>query len=79
MEGSINAFLTLRVGLIAQTYLGMDRNEKKNKIRRSASVNSISYMGEILSNNSKVVVKSIGSAVKNAGKGIIPKKWFFEK
>ena len=79
MEGSINAFLTLRVGLIAQTYLGMDRNEEKNKIRRSASVNSISYMGEILSNNSKVVVKSIGSAVKNAGKGIIPKKWFFEK
>lgn len=78
MEGSINAFLTLRVGMISQNYLGMSRSETKNSIRRSASVQSITQMGSILKNNSKVVVKAVGNAVKNAGKDVT-KKWFFER
>lgn len=78
MQGSINAFLTLRVGIITQAYLGMTQYQSRKIIRRSAALQSLSHMGSIIKENSKVVVKSVAGAVKNASKDMT-KKWFFER
>lgn len=67
LEGSLNAFLTLRVGIIAQSYLGMEVPQSKNFIRRNASLTSVRYMGSIIKENSKLVIKTIASSVKKAG------------
>ena len=75
MEGSVNAFLTLRVGVITQAYLGMERRESKQFIRRSAAIQSLSHMGSIIKENGKVVMKTMGNAVKNTSVGTA-KKWF---
>lgn len=74
MEGSINAFLTLRVGLITQEYLSADTQKSKLEIRRSATTQSLTYMATIIKDNSKTVVKSMGNAVKKAGMGTA-KRW----
>lgn len=67
MEGSLNAYLSLRVGLITQSYLGMEKPETKSTIKHHASRKSASYLSSIISDNSKVVVKSVMSLVKKAG------------
>lgn len=74
MEGSINAFLTLRVGLITQEYLSAYSQHNKLDIRRSATTQSLTYMGDIIKHNSKTVVKSMGNAVKKASVGTA-KRW----
>lgn len=67
MEGSINAFLTLRVGIAAQAYLGMEVPQSKARIRRSSSIKAVGYMGAVLKDNASEVIKSIGRAAKNSG------------
>lgn len=75
MEGAVNAFLTLRVGIICQDYLKGVRSESRQGIRRSASMQAVKYMGSILKTNSKVVIESIGRTIKRAGVDST-KKWF---
>lgn len=67
MEGSINAYLALRVGIVAQAYLGMEVPQTKNFIRKNASLQSLSYLGNIIADNSKLVAKTIVTSVKKAG------------
>lgn len=78
MEGSINAYLTLRVGIVTQAYLGMEVPQTKSFIRKNASLQSLSYMGSIIADNSKLVIKSIASSVKKASSNTA-KKWFGKK
>lgn len=75
MEGSVNAFLTLRVGLITQAYLGMEKREDRSYIRRSAAMQSLTHMGSIIKENGKVIVKTVANAVKKSSMGTA-KKWF---
>ena len=75
MEGAVNSFLTMRVGIITQDFLGHIRPTDKNNIRRSASLQSMKFMGSIIKDNSKVVVKTVGNAVRKAGVGTA-KRWF---
>lgn len=75
MEGAINAFLTLRVGIITQEFLGRTQAANKQTLRRSASMQSVKFMGSIIKDNSKVVVKTVGNAARKAGVGTA-KRWF---
>lgn len=75
MEGAVNSFLTLRVGLITQDYLGNIQPLDKKNVRRSASIQSVKYMGSIINENGKTIVKTVGNAVKKASVGTA-KKWF---
>ncbi|MGX7107804.1 DUF697 domain-containing protein [Hutsoniella sourekii] len=75
MEGSVNAFLTLRVGLIAQTYLGNRELASKSTVRRSTSLQALSHMGQVLKDNGKTIAKTVARAAKNAGTSKA-KRWF---
>lgn len=75
MEGAVNSFLILRIGLITQDYLGNIQPMDKQNIRRSASIQSVKYMGAIINTNGKTIVKTVGKAVKKASLGTA-KKWF---
>lgn len=75
LEGAVNAFLTLRVGIIAQNYLKGSYQASSTSIRRSASMQAFKYMGQIIKDNSKLVVTTIGRTVKNATVDS-GKKWF---
>ena len=66
MEGSLNAYLTLRVGIIAQSYLGMESPQTKSFIRRHASLQSVGYMGSMIKDNGKLVIKTIINGAKKA-------------
>lgn len=74
MEGTVNAFLTLRVGLITQNYLGTAHSLEKSSLRRATSTQALRYMGSIIKSNSSVVLKTVGNAAKNASIGKA-KRW----
>lgn len=79
MEGTINAYLTLRVGLLAQNYLSSAHDLDKSSLRRSTSSQALRYMGSIIKANSSVVLKTVGNAAKNASIGKA-KRWLkFDK
>lgn len=75
MEGAVNSFLTLRVGIITQDYLGNIQPVNKQSIRRNASIESVKYMGSIINNNAKTIIRTVGNAVKKTGV-TTAKKWF---
>lgn len=75
MEGSLNALLTLRVGIITQSYLGMEKPESKNYIQKNASFQALGQIGKILKVNGKVVAKSMVKATRNASSNVA-KRWF---
>lgn len=75
LEGSLNAYLTLRVGVITQMYLGMETPQSKSLIRRSASVTALAHLGTIVKENGSQLVKTMGKSAKKAGKKVTG-KWF---
>lgn len=75
MEGAVNSFLTLRVGFITQRYLSSQTPLEQQSVRRAASIQSIGYMGTIIKDNSRLVVKTVGQAAKKASVGTA-KRWF---
>lgn len=72
LEGSTNAFLTLRVGIIAQNYCGATHpNFDKRTLRKNAfSQASVMLRGLVVESSGKVV-KSVMKAMKDAGKSTI--------
>ena len=78
MEGSLNAFLALRVGIVAQSYLGMEVPQSKGFIRKTSSLHSLTYMRDIIKDNSRLVVSTIVNSVKKAGSNTA-KRWFRKK
>lgn len=75
MEGSLNALLTLRVGIITQSYLGMEKPESKSFIQKNASLQALGQIGIILKDNGKIVAKSVMRAAKKASSNTA-KRWF---
>lgn len=67
MSGTANAFLTLRVGLIAQEYSRALVRPERSTVRRSAIVQAASMLGSIATEGAKKVSSSIARA---SGKSI---------
>lgn len=68
LEGSTNAYLTLRVGVVAQRYCGQVDVTDRKSIRANSYVVAASMLRSIVMRSSGQVVSSIMRAVKDAGK-----------
>ena len=74
MDGSANAFLTLRVGAITKKYCDPLSDHDKSRIRKAASMEAASLLGSIVYSCSGKVVsevkRGIGTASKKAGNAL---------
>lgn len=69
ISGSANAFLTLRVGIIARKYSGSMVRKERSIIRKSASLEAARYLSIIVMNSAGNISRSIvNAAVKSPGK-----------
>ena len=71
LEGTANAYLTLRVGVICQTYCRSVTAVSRKQVRRSASVSAAAMLGSIVSVSAAKVVKAIVAAAKRAGESSV--------
>ncbi|MFC1492357.1 DUF697 domain-containing protein [candidate division KSB1 bacterium] len=67
-EGTANAFLMLRVGIIARKYYTSLSKSTRGKLRRSASYEAASMLGNIVMNSSRTVTDAIWQAAKKSAK-----------
>jgi hypothetical protein len=67
LDGTANAFLTLRVGVICQNYCRCITAVDRSAIRRSSSLAAASMLGSIVLNSAGSVSKVIMEAAKRAG------------
>ena len=67
IEGSANAFLTLRVGLITKLYCASLTRQEQKQLRRIAAVQAASLLGKILSESAFTVTKTVFKAAARAG------------
>ncbi|NLB22216.1 MAG: DUF697 domain-containing protein [Clostridium sp.] len=74
-EGSVNALLTLRCGCIAQRYLASLTEPDRRLLRRSASLEATGKLGEIIKENTMVIIKSFASATKNAAANVTVRRF----
>ena len=65
LTGSANAFLTLRVGMIARRYCSTLVLEDRRTLRRSATAQAAVMLGGIATYGAKTLVKSIAKASKD--------------
>lgn len=65
-EGSINSLLTLRCGCIAQRYMASLTKPDKKLLRRSASLEATAKLGEIMRENTIIILRSFAKATKSA-------------
>jgi len=59
LDGSANAFLTLRVGMIAKRYCGALVVERKGDVRRLATVEAAGHLGAIVADGSARISKAV--------------------
>jgi len=75
LEGSTNAFLTLRVGIMAMKMCGslgvIDRSSLKKEVMKEAAV----QLKAVTISASGMVIKNVLKAVKNAGIGTLKTSW----
>ncbi|WP_128425707.1 DUF697 domain-containing protein [Gudongella oleilytica] len=67
-EGSVNALLTLRVGCIAQGYLSSVTIPERKALRRSATIEACGMLGEVMKENSVLILKAFAKGARNAAK-----------
>ncbi len=67
IQGSANAFLTLRVGVITKMYCASLTRPEKGAIRRSAAFQAASLLGKVLSASAYTVSKIVFKAATKAG------------
>jgi hypothetical protein len=67
LDGTANAFLTLRVGVICQSYCRSIKVVSRSIIRRNASVVAASMLGSIVLASAGSVSKAMVAAAKRAG------------
>jgi len=70
VEGSANAFMTLRVGAITKQYCASLTTPNRALVRRFASVEAASMLGSIVLESGGVVSKAILDAASKAGAGM---------
>ncbi|MBL6448587.1 DUF697 domain-containing protein [Fulvivirga sp. 29W222] len=71
LEGSTNAFLTLRVGIVTQRYCGSWDIADRKTIRKNSFVTASGLLKNLVIESSGKVVTSVMTAIKNAGKSTI--------
>ncbi len=67
IQGSANAFLTLRVGIITKMYCSSLTRQEKSTLRRAAAVQAASMLGKVLGESGQTVSKIILRAAGRAG------------
>jgi hypothetical protein len=67
IEGTANAFLTLRIGSVTRQYCGALTRLDKRLVRRSATVAAAALLGAIVRDSASVVSKAIVTAVGEVG------------
>ncbi len=67
LNGTANAYLTLRVGVITQTYSRPVTAVDQKRLKRKASMAAAALLGSIVSESSSKVVKIILAAAKDTG------------
>lgn len=67
-EGSVNALLTLRVGCIAQRYLSSVTTPERKALRRSATIEACGLLGEVMKDNTVLILKAFAKGARNAAK-----------
>ena len=67
LEGTTNAFLALRVGVIAKKYCGSTEGYDRKKVKRRAYIEASEMLGKIVIQSSGKVISSVLKATKNAG------------
>lgn len=75
LEGSTNAFLTLRVGIITQKYCGCNEVISRSALRRRAFVEAAGKLRKIVMDSSNQIMSGILRATKKAGVDTIKTSW----
>lgn len=65
LDGSANAFLTLRVGMIAKRYCGALVLQPKGELRRAASAEAAKYLGAIVADGTGRISRAIWRVSKD--------------
>ncbi len=68
IQGSANAYLTLRVGLIAQEFIVNEQKKDKRTIRKSAAVRALPMLGTIVNDNRKIIQSNVIRLAKKVSK-----------
>lgn len=79
MEGSVNALLALRVGVITQRYLSALTSVNRREARRNASIQAAALLGGVLKDNVVNVAKTFTKAAKNATTSAMRGRMFRKK
>jgi len=75
LEGSTNAFLTLRVGNITKKYCGSNGVVNRKIIRRTAFTESANQLAKVVSETSSKIMGGIFTATKKAGADTVKSGW----
>lgn len=75
LEGSTNAFLTLRVGIITQKYCGCNEVISRSVIRRRAFMEAAGKLRSIVMSSSNRIMSGILKASKKAGVDTLRSGW----
>lgn len=67
LDGTANAYLTLRVGIICQSYCRSITAVDRQKARRNASLAAASRLGSIVSGSAASVIRAVVAAARKAG------------
>ncbi|NMM49192.1 DUF697 domain-containing protein [Marinigracilibium pacificum] len=67
LEGSTNAFLTLRVGVVTKRYCGAINSLDKREIRRNSFIEASGMLKSLVYTSSSKVIKSLLKATKDTG------------
>jgi len=67
VDGTANAYLTLRVGIVCQSYCRSITAVDSRQARRNASIAAASMLGSIVSTSAASVAKAIVAGAMKAG------------
>ncbi|MDW7739344.1 MAG: DUF697 domain-containing protein [Bacillota bacterium] len=68
IQGSSNAYLTLRVGVITKQYCSSLVKPEKTQLRHAAAVQAAALLAKVLSESTYIVTKAVIKATAKAGK-----------
>ena len=75
LEGSTNAFLTLRVGYIAKKYCGCNQVTTKSKLRKEAFFGATKELRTIIVESSGRIINGLAKATRKAGVDTLKSGW----
>jgi hypothetical protein len=79
VSGSANAFLTLRIGVLARRYCGARSRVGRGVMRRAATAEAAQMLGGIVTRGSAEIVKATGSALRQkVGRKVGKAAWWKE-